>query len=110
MPVEQGFYTVKEAAAVLGITESTIRRAIQNGAIRADKFGARLNTTTPAEVERYRQERLGRQGWDKRRAPEYRPSRGARWAKEYRARKKMRSAQRDGRDNSGRDNTTASHD
>lgn len=87
MPVAQGFYTIEEAAAALGIAASTVRRAIQNGAIRASKIGGRLNAIAPVEVERYRQERLGRQGWDKRRAPEYRPSRGAQWAKDYRARK-----------------------
>ncbi|HZR40044.1 MAG TPA: helix-turn-helix domain-containing protein [Ktedonobacteraceae bacterium] len=88
MPRKRRFYTVKEAAVELGLTESTIRSAIHNGKIEAHKIGARLNIIDHIEVERYRQERLGTQGWDKRRAPEYRPSRMAQWAKNYRARKK----------------------
>jgi excisionase family DNA binding protein len=82
------FYTVKEAAQALGLAESTIRRAISRGVLPARKIGARLNIIEPADVERYRQERLGNQGWAWRRAPDYQPSRMALWARNYRARKK----------------------
>jgi hypothetical protein len=37
----------------------------------------RLNVICAEEIVRYRCERLGRQGWDKCRAPEYRPSKMA---------------------------------
>lgn len=82
------FYTVREAAQALGLAESTIRRAISRGTLAAQKIGQRLNIIDPTEVERYRQERLGTQGWAWRRAPDYHPSPRAKWAKEYRARKK----------------------
>ncbi len=82
------FYTVKDAAQALGLAESTIRRAISRGVLPAHKIGARLNVIEPADVERYRQERLGNQGWVWRRAPDYQPSRMALWARDYRARKK----------------------
>ncbi len=82
------FYTVKEAAAKLGLAESTIRCAICSGVLRAQKIGLRLNVITVGEVERYRQERWGTRGWDKRKARDYQPSRGAQWAKDYRHRKK----------------------
>ena len=70
------------------MTESTIRRAISRGVLPARKIGARLNVIEPADVERYRQEHLGNQGWVWRRAPDYQPSRMALWARNYRARKK----------------------
>ncbi|HEY4385938.1 MAG TPA: helix-turn-helix domain-containing protein [Ktedonobacteraceae bacterium] len=82
------FYTVREAAQTLGLAESTVRRAISQGTLAAQKIGQRLHIIDPADVERYRQERLGTQGWAWRRAPDYRPGPGAKWAKEYRARKK----------------------
>jgi len=85
---KKSIYTVKEAAAALGLSEATIRSAIYRGSITANKMGARLNVIEREEVERYRQERLGTRGWEWRRGPEYRPSRRARWAREYRARKK----------------------
>ncbi|HZU01674.1 MAG TPA: helix-turn-helix domain-containing protein [Ktedonobacteraceae bacterium] len=82
------FYTVKEAAQALGLAESTIRRAIARGVLPARKIGARLNIIAPDDVERYRQERLGNQGWVWRRAPDYQPSRMAVWARNYRTRRK----------------------
>jgi len=88
MPVDEGFYTIREAAVELGLAESTLRRYISESVIRANKIGARLNVIPVAELERYRRERLGGQGWAKRRAPGYEPSPMARWAKDYRARKK----------------------
>lgn len=53
--------TVTEAAASLGISPRTVRQGIGNGVIRATKRG-RDWWVTPAEVERYRAERLGRRG------------------------------------------------
>lgn len=57
--------TVTEAAASLGISPRTVRQAIENGVMRARRIGP-MWTVTPAEVERYRTERLGRRGRPKR--------------------------------------------
>lgn len=51
--------TVKEAAERLGLSPITLRRQIANGALRAVKRG-RDWWITPREVERYRNESLGR--------------------------------------------------
>jgi excisionase family DNA binding protein len=83
------FYTVKEASKLLGLSESTIRSAIFRGSLTAYKIGARLNVIDKAEVERYRQERLGTRGWAWRRGSEYQPSKKAFWARNYRLRKKL---------------------
>lgn len=53
--------TVTEAAASLGLSPRTVRQAIGNGVMRARRVGP-LWTVTPAEVERYRAEHLGRRG------------------------------------------------
>lgn len=47
--------TLKEAAAVLGLTPDTLRQQIKNGALRARKFG-RDWMVDPAEVDRYAKE------------------------------------------------------
>lgn len=88
MAGKRNFMTVQEAATALGLTASTVRGAIHRGTLKAQKLGLRLNVIHATEVERYRQEHLGTQGWPWRRGPEYQPSRGAIWAKNYRARKK----------------------
>jgi len=85
---EKPFYTVKEAAESLGLAEATIRRAISRGVLPSQKRGARLNLIAPDDVERYRHERLGNQGWAKRRAPGYTPSEMALRVRDYRARKR----------------------
>lgn len=51
--------TTNEVAAQLGISAITVRRQIENGAIRATKRG-RDWWVTSAEVERYRRESLGK--------------------------------------------------
>lgn len=53
--------TVTEAAESLGLSPRTVRQAIENGVMRARRVGP-LWTVTPAEVERYRAEHLGRRG------------------------------------------------
>lgn len=45
--------TLKEAAALLGVTPDSLRAAIIRGSLQADKRG-RDWFVTPAEVERYR--------------------------------------------------------
>jgi excisionase family DNA binding protein len=47
--------TLKEAAALLGVTPDNLRGAIKRGALRAEKHG-RDWWVTDAEVERYRRE------------------------------------------------------
>ena len=53
--------TLIEAAALLGLDPSTLRWQIRNRRIRATKKGRDWHVT-PAEVERYRRESLGRRG------------------------------------------------
>jgi len=45
--------TLREAAAVLGVTPDTLRQQIANGKLRAKKIGRDWHVT-PAEVETYR--------------------------------------------------------
>lgn len=47
--------TLKEAAAIIGVTPATLRQQIAHGSLRARKIG-RDWTVTPKEVERYRLE------------------------------------------------------
>ncbi len=92
MPREQGFYTVAEAAAALGLKEVSVRSAIRDGRLAATRVGARLLTIAPDELDRYRMTHLGGQGWDKRKNPNYQPSKMAQWARDYRRRRKNGSA------------------
>jgi excisionase family DNA binding protein len=80
-------HTVEQAAALLGLTAGTVRDLVARGRLRSRKIGKRLHLIHDDEIERYRREHLGKQGWDKRRALDYTPSRMAVWAKEYRARR-----------------------
>lgn len=76
MPKEEGFYTIAEAAAVLGLTASAVRAAIANKRLATmDKIGARLNRLAVEEVERYQREQQNRRGWARRKAPGYTPDR-----------------------------------
>lgn len=49
--------TLKEAAALLGVTPANLRGSIARGALTANKHG-RDWFVTPAQVEKYRQEHL----------------------------------------------------
>ena len=51
--------TLIEAAERLGVVAATLRQQIANGKLRATKRG-RDWWVTPAEVERYRQQSLGK--------------------------------------------------
>ena len=51
--------TTTEAAALLGLSPATVRRQIENGAIKARKVGRDWHVT-PGEVERYRRDSLGK--------------------------------------------------
>ena len=85
MSSERTWLTTAEAARELGLAHSTIRQAIMRGRLQAEKVGPRLNVVMREELERYRREHLGKQGWDKRHAPEFEPSPMAAWARKYRA-------------------------
>jgi len=53
--------TLIEAAASLGLDPSVLRRAIARGSLKAVRVGP-LWTVTPAQVERYRAQSLGKPG------------------------------------------------
>ena len=72
MPTEQGWLTTAEAAQQLGLSQETIKGAIFHGKLKAVKV-SRINMVTPAALEEYRREHLGKRGWDKRRASGYAP-------------------------------------
>ncbi len=84
----RGWYTVQEAAVELGVTDSYVRRLIRHDEIAAEPIGARGYQIMPQAVEDYQRTGSGGQGWDKRKAEDYTPSRAARWARDYRVRKK----------------------
>jgi excisionase family DNA binding protein len=85
--------TTKEVAAVLGVTPDTVRSQVMRGHLQAHHVHPRKLLMHRAEVERYRQEHLGRFGWDQRRAPEYTPSKYAARFRRYYERKKARAQQ-----------------
>src|SRR5919202_3875260 len=72
MPID-GYYTTKEAAEILGLTHAGVKHAVWRGAIWAKQI-ARRHLIPAAEVERYRREVQGRQGWEKRKQPNYQPN------------------------------------
>ena len=47
------------------------------------KVAPHLLAITPEELDRYRAEHIGRQGWDKRKAEGYAPSKVAQYMKDY---------------------------
>ncbi len=81
MALRRDWLTVTEAAWSLGITQSTIRDAIYHDRILADKVGAQY-TIMWDEIERYRREHLGKQGWDKRKNVGYQPSKMAQYKRD----------------------------
>ena len=72
MPID-GYYTTKEAAELLGLSHAAVKHAVWRGAIQAEQI-ARRHLIPLAETERYRREAQGRQGWDKRKQPDYTPN------------------------------------
>jgi len=57
--------TLVEAAQILGVTSDSLRQQIRNGKLRATKVGRDWHLEL-AEVERYRNEHLGKGRWGKR--------------------------------------------
>ena len=87
MPLD-GYYTTKEAAEILGLTHAAVKHAVWRGAIQAEQI-ARRHLIPLAEVERYRKEVQGRQGWEKRKQPDYQPNQKQRqYQRAYYQRKK----------------------
>jgi excisionase family DNA binding protein len=72
MPIG-GYYTTKEAAELLGLTHAAVKHAVWRGAIQAEQI-ARRHLISLAEIERYRREAQGTQGWEKRKQPDYQPN------------------------------------
>jgi len=89
---QRGWYTVQETADELGITPTYVGRLIHNGVIAADPIGGRGYQVWPTGVEEYKRTRQGTQGWDKREAEGYAPSKDALYAHAYRARKRRESS------------------
>jgi len=54
--------TLAEAAQALGLKPGTLNVQVRRGRLRAKKLGRDWHVT-PAEVERYRREILGKPGW-----------------------------------------------
>lgn len=88
MTIQDTYYTVGQAAAELGMAPGGVWSAIRRGALTAETIGPRVTIIARDELERYRREHQGGQGWEKRKAPDYEPSKMAGWAKDYRARRK----------------------
>jgi excisionase family DNA binding protein len=62
MPVPSDMLTVAEAAKELGISTTTIHRAVGNGTITPQRLNGRTYLIPRSEVERYRREHLGQRG------------------------------------------------
>ena len=93
MPIHGEYYTVREAAERLGVAPGSVHAAIRRGTLIGEKKGPRLMVIDRAELDRYQREHHGGQGWEKRKAPDYAPSKMAQWAKDYRARRTGTSGQ-----------------
>src|SRR5207248_5690711 len=59
--------------SLLGLTHAAVKHAVWRGAIQAEQI-ARRHLIPLAEIERYRREVQGRQGWEKRKQPDYQPN------------------------------------
>ncbi len=70
---EQGtLLSLRDAAAALGLRPATVKQYILRGqlaALRVPQGNATRLYVAPSEIDRYRRESLGAQGWDKRRGP-----------------------------------------
>jgi len=64
--------SLRDAAAALGLRPATVKQYILRGqlaAVRVPCGNATRLYVAPSEIDRYRRESLGVQGWDKRRGP-----------------------------------------
>ncbi len=89
------YFSTHEAAQSLGLTHPGLRNAITRKKIAVlRREDIRRNFIAEEEVERYRREQHGQQGWEARREPNYVPDQLGRadYMREYRARKKRARA------------------
>jgi len=59
---ERTLFTTAEAAALLGIKQSTVKVAVRLGTLQVERVSPRLNLITAASIEAYRRAHLGRRG------------------------------------------------
>ena len=89
------YYTTTEAARELGVQPGAVRDAVARGAI-AVRHVEEIDRNLIAlqDLERYRAERAGQQGWAARKDPTYQPtdSRAA-YFREYRRRRRQEAAE-----------------
>ncbi len=88
------YYTTTEAAARLDVRPESLRDAVKRGRIRVRRLeDLNRNVIAADELERYRAEQAGGQGWAARKAPGYTPNtERAAYLREYRQRKRQGSA------------------
>ena len=72
MPIG-GYYTTKEAADILRLTQDGVQDAVRRGVLQVERL-ARRTLIPAAEIERYRKEVQGTHGWEKRKQPGYTPN------------------------------------
>lgn len=66
--ITKDWYTTEEAARELGLAPSTLRGAAKRGVLRVHVVAPRVRAITREELDRYRREHLGKNGWSARRA------------------------------------------
>ncbi len=59
---ERTLFTTAEAAALLGISQGTVKVAVRLGTLQVERVSPRLNLITAASIEEYRRAHLGRRG------------------------------------------------
>ncbi|HZS91934.1 MAG TPA: hypothetical protein VFE42_31175 [Chloroflexota bacterium] len=86
------YYSTKEAAVRLGLTQSAVQDAIWRGVLAATQFAdiPHRSFIESGELDRYASERRGNQGWEVRKTPGYEPNRKRReYQRAYRERKRL---------------------
>jgi len=89
------YYTTTEAAHELGVQPTSLRKVVANGTI-AVRYVEELgrNLIAADELERYRSEHAGQQGWTTRKDPSYQPTNSrAAYFRAYRQRKRQEAAE-----------------
>lgn len=95
MPIN-GLYTMREAADSLGLQPESLRDAVRRGVLEVVRLPElpHRNFVTLEEIERYRNEHRGSQGWDTRKSLGYTPNaRSKEYHQTYYRRKKGEGAE-----------------